>query len=45
MHAIPTPYNEVLQEVANAMAAGREKPGKYSAQDLEQRASQRGRAC
>jgi len=45
MHPIPTPYNEVLQEVANAMAAGREKPGKYSAQDLEQRASRRATAC
>jgi 2-dehydropantoate 2-reductase len=35
LHGIPTPYNEVLQEVANAMAAGREKPGKFTAQDLE----------
>ncbi len=35
LHAIPTPYNQVLQEVANSMAARREKPGKYSAQDLE----------
>jgi 2-dehydropantoate 2-reductase len=35
IHGISTPYNEVLQEVANAMAAGREKPGKFSAQDLE----------
>src|SRR6266849_2224173 len=32
LHAIPTPYNQVLQEVANAMATRRDKPGKYSAQ-------------
>jgi 2-dehydropantoate 2-reductase len=38
-HAIPTPYNAVLQEVANAMAAGREKPGKFTAHDLEMKAS------
>jgi 2-dehydropantoate 2-reductase len=41
IHAIPTPYNEVLQEVANAMAARREKPGKYTAQDLESLAEAR----
>ncbi|MGI9145466.1 MAG: ketopantoate reductase family protein [Chloroflexota bacterium] len=35
LHGIPTPYNEVLQEVANGMAAGRDKPGKFTAQDLE----------
>jgi len=35
LHGIPTPYNEVLQEVANAMAAKREKPGKFTVQDLE----------
>jgi len=44
IHGIPTPYNEVLQEVANAMAAGREKPGKFSAQDLQQRATLGARA-
>jgi 2-dehydropantoate 2-reductase len=38
LHTIPTPYNEVLQEVANAMAAHREKPGKFTAQDLERQA-------
>jgi 2-dehydropantoate 2-reductase len=36
LHGIATPYNEVLQEVANEMAARREPPGKYTAQDLEQ---------
>ena len=41
LHAIPTPYNEVLQEVANSMAVRREKPGKFSAQDLEAQASRR----
>ena len=35
LHGIPTPYNAVLQEVANAMAAGHDKPGKFTAQDLE----------
>jgi len=35
LYGIPTPYNEVLQEVANAMAAQREKPGKFTAEDLE----------
>ncbi|MDQ6672971.1 MAG: ketopantoate reductase family protein, partial [Chloroflexota bacterium] len=39
LHSIPTPYNEVLQEVSNAMAARREKPGKYTAQDLERLAT------
>jgi 2-dehydropantoate 2-reductase len=34
LHGIPTPYNEVLQEVANQLAARREAPGKYSAEDL-----------
>jgi 2-dehydropantoate 2-reductase len=42
LYAIPTPYNEVLQEVANAMAASHEKPGKFTAQDLEQHALGRG---
>jgi 2-dehydropantoate 2-reductase len=41
LHGIPTPYNEVLQEVANAMAAGRAKPGKFTAQDLEEQALSR----
>ena len=35
LHGIPTPYNAVLQEVANAMANSHEKPGKFTAQDLE----------
>ncbi|HLZ26751.1 MAG TPA: 2-dehydropantoate 2-reductase N-terminal domain-containing protein [Chloroflexota bacterium] len=41
LHGIPTPYNEVLQEVANAMAAGRDKPGKFSPDDLERLATSR----
>src|SRR6266851_1080153 len=41
IHGIPTPYNEVLQEVANAMAAHHEKPGRYTAQDLEHLAERR----
>jgi 2-dehydropantoate 2-reductase len=44
VHGIPTPYNEVLQEVSNAMAARREMPGKLSAQDLEQLAESRAAA-
>jgi 2-dehydropantoate 2-reductase len=35
LHGIPTPHNEVLQEVCNAMAARGEGPGRYTAQDLE----------
>jgi 2-dehydropantoate 2-reductase len=35
LHGIPTPYNEVLQEVANTMAANHEKPGKYTVEDLQ----------
>ncbi|MDQ3702709.1 MAG: ketopantoate reductase family protein [Chloroflexota bacterium] len=35
LHRVPTPYNEVLQDVANAMAVRQEMPGKYSAEDLE----------
>jgi 2-dehydropantoate 2-reductase len=31
---IPTPYNEVLWQVADEMAAKKEKPGKYSVNDL-----------
>ena len=38
VHGIPTPYNEVLQEVSNAMAAERAKPGKFTAQELEAQA-------
>jgi 2-dehydropantoate 2-reductase len=41
LHGIPTPYNEVLQEVSNQMAANHEKPGKYTAQDLERFAQER----
>ncbi|MBI3973743.1 MAG: hypothetical protein HY332_20905, partial [Chloroflexi bacterium] len=43
LHGIPTPHNEVLQEVANEMAAKREAPGKYTAQDLEQLVERRRR--
>jgi 2-dehydropantoate 2-reductase len=42
LHSVPTPYNEVLQEVAHQMAAQHEKPGKYTVQDLEQLAQARG---
>jgi 2-dehydropantoate 2-reductase len=41
VHGIPTPYNEVLQEVSNAMAAERAKPGKFTAEDLEAQARAR----
>jgi 2-dehydropantoate 2-reductase len=33
-HGIPTPFNAVLQRVANEMAAARERPGKYCAEEL-----------
>jgi 2-dehydropantoate 2-reductase len=33
-HGIPTPFNAVLQRVANEMAAAQELPGKYSAEEL-----------
>jgi 2-dehydropantoate 2-reductase len=33
-HGIPTPFNALLQQVANAMASARELPGKYSAEEL-----------
>lgn len=36
VHGVPTPYNELLQVVATAMAASREPPGKFTAQELEQ---------
>jgi hypothetical protein len=43
LHAIPTPYNEVLQEMANAMAARHEKPGQFTVQHLEDEAARRSR--
>jgi 2-dehydropantoate 2-reductase len=33
---IETPHNAVLQELSNQMAAQGEKPGRYTAQDLEE---------
>jgi 2-dehydropantoate 2-reductase len=33
-HGIPTPFNAVLQRIANEMAAARERPGKYTAEEL-----------
>ena len=33
-HGIPTPFNAVLQRVANEMAAAREPPGKHTAEEL-----------
>ncbi|HEV2124652.1 MAG TPA: ketopantoate reductase C-terminal domain-containing protein, partial [Chloroflexota bacterium] len=41
LHGIPTPHNEILQEVANAMVAADERPGRYTAQDLEEMVRQR----
>jgi 2-dehydropantoate 2-reductase len=35
-HGIPTPHNELLQELASRMAARGEGPGSYTAQDLEE---------
>jgi 2-dehydropantoate 2-reductase len=41
VHGIPTPCNEVLQEVASHMAARGEKPGRYTVADLESMAQAR----
>jgi len=35
LHGIPTPYNELLQRVAAEMAARRDQPGAFTAQELE----------
>lgn len=34
IHGIPTPFNAVLQRVANRMARERQKPGLYTAEEL-----------
>jgi 2-dehydropantoate 2-reductase len=36
-HRVPTPYNSLLLNLIEGMAAARERPGKYSIQDLRQR--------
>ena len=36
IHGIPTPHNELLQELSSAMAKRGERPGRYTTQDLEQ---------
>jgi 2-dehydropantoate 2-reductase len=36
-HHIPTPYNKLLVELIKEMAAAREKPGKYTIQQLRER--------
>lgn len=41
LHGIATPYNAVLQEVANHMVAHQEKPGHYTVPDLERLAQAR----
>jgi 2-dehydropantoate 2-reductase len=41
LHGLATPYNEVLQEVANHMAAQRDKPGKYTVADLQAQSNDR----
>ncbi len=41
VYGIPTPHNEVLQEVCNRMASRGETPGRYTAQDLEELAQAR----
>jgi 2-dehydropantoate 2-reductase len=40
-HGIPTPYNEVLQRVANEMARLRQRPGLYTAEQLTELAHRR----
>lgn len=44
LYGVPTPYNEVLQEVANGMAARREKPGTFTVHDLEREVAKRSAA-
>lgn len=36
LHGIPTPYNTVLQQVANHMAATGQPPGSFTIEDLQQ---------
>jgi 2-dehydropantoate 2-reductase len=40
-HDIATPHNALLQEMASAMAIRGERPGRYTAQDLEQLVKER----
>jgi 2-dehydropantoate 2-reductase len=40
VHGIPTPFNAVLQRVANEMALRQQRPGLYTAEELWDRASQ-----
>lgn len=40
-YGIPTPYNEVLQRVANEMARRRQQPGLYSVEQLTELAERR----
>ncbi len=44
LHGIPTPFNAVLQRVANSMARNRQQPGLYAAEDLWQMATAQGTA-
>lgn len=41
IHGIPTPFNAVLQRVANEMARKRQRPGLYSAEELFEMATAR----
>jgi len=43
LHGIPTPYNAVLQRVASEMARAREKPGRYTVEELHAMAAAYGR--
>ena len=36
IHGIPTPFNYVLQRVANDMARQRQQPGLYTAEELRE---------
>jgi hypothetical protein len=36
-HGVPTPYNRLLLELITAMAVARERPGKYTVQQLWER--------
>lgn len=41
IHGLATPYNDVLQQVANEMARLRQTPGRYTAEELTELAEQR----
>lgn len=41
LHGVPTPLNAVVRRLANGLAAGGEKPGRYTVADVEAMAAER----